>query len=539
MARARVILAAEYFPLPTEGRPVAQGEVFVGIPDTDPEIEANRKEVTLIQEDGTEVPILPAGQPLMTGAGGVILYNGSPVQVFTEDAYSIKVLDDLGQQVYYFNEVENFIDISVPDLVSENFYTNDASSTSNAYAVVPPSSAAPYPDSLIDGQLICFRPSDPVTGPSTLNVLGDSGFIGAEPIRMPDGVNDLPDNIWPANTDVEVRWDEAGGQFIYQDNGTFVNDYGIPDWSNIVDYSKVPAYVTGTDGNLYKSLQESGPNLGGAQDPVSEPTFWEQIIENQDIPNTALHQSGILIANNNADPVFDIDFTEGNVRDIDDTVDIVLASLLTKQLNANWTEGNSNGGAASTILPLPGAQATYNCFVIAKDDGTVDAGFDNDADGFNLLADAAPSGYTKIRRRGKILWDGGSIVAFFQDSIDESRFWLNTPVTSFIGSITGAGTNIPLNLPSDVVGEFAVSYAESAGGGISLCVVTETRAQNVPPTASLYDLQSALVAGSTQWVNSAQFQRYLDSGSQIRVRTTSAGNNTIIVALAWHDDRRN
>jgi len=71
-----------------------------------------------------------------------------------------------------------------------------------------------------------------------------------------------------------------------------------------------------------------------------------------------------------------------------------------------------------------------------------------------------------------------------------------------------------------------------------LCVVTETRAQNVPPTASLYDLQSALVVGSTQWVNSAQFQRYLDSGSQVRVRTTSAGNNTIIVALAWHDDRR-
>jgi len=467
MARSQVINPYEYFADPEEGRPIALGNIYIGNPDTDPEVEANRKTIYLIQEDGSEVTILPASQPINTSAGGVPIYNGSPVQIQTDDEYSLKVTDSLDVQKLYAASLEESVAVVVPDLVSENFYTNDAGSTSNAYKIVPPSSAAPFPDSLIDGQLINFRPSAANTGASTIDVLGNSGFIGPEPVRMPDGVTELPDNIWPGNTDVEVRWDEANSQFIYQDGGSYVNDYGIPKWSDFVDYSQVPSYVIGSDDNLYKSLQASGPNLGGDKDPVSEPTFWEQIIENQDIPNTALHQSGILIANNNADPIFDIDFTEGNVRDIDDTVDIVLASLLTKQLNASWTEGDSNGGAASTILPLPAAQATYNCFVIAKDDGTVDAGFDNDADGFNLLAEAAPSGYTKIRRRGKILWDGGSIVAFFQDTIDESRFWLNTPVTSFIGSITGAGTNIPLNLPSDVVGEFAVSYAEVAGGGIS------------------------------------------------------------------------
>ena len=37
-----VFLGIEYFPDPTQGRPVFNGFVFVGIPDEDPEIEANQ-----------------------------------------------------------------------------------------------------------------------------------------------------------------------------------------------------------------------------------------------------------------------------------------------------------------------------------------------------------------------------------------------------------------------------------------------------------------------------------------------------------------
>ena len=99
MANTIVELPYEYFPDPTKGKPVFNGSVFVGEPDLDPEIEANRKEITLRQEDGTEVPILPPAQPLLTGAGGVVLYEGSPVVVLVEGAYSLKVLN---KHIHFF-----------------------------------------------------------------------------------------------------------------------------------------------------------------------------------------------------------------------------------------------------------------------------------------------------------------------------------------------------------------------------------------------------------------------------------------------------
>lgn len=270
MARSRVILGTQYFPDPRAGRPLANGTVYIGQIDLDPTILANRKTVYLIQEDGTEVPIAAASQPLNLSAGGVVSYLGSPVQVETDDAYSIAVLDNLGVQVYYFNSVvdslENLIELLQPD----NFYTNDPSSASNAYVIIPPASVSPAPDALVDGQLITFRPSDDNSGPSTINVVGDGGPIGSFPWVLPDGTNDLPSGYVRTTRDYKVRWDEASQVFIDIDMGMFSNNPGIPIWNQYVDYNTVPSYVTGSDDNLYKSTTTSGPNLGGDVDPVGD-----------------------------------------------------------------------------------------------------------------------------------------------------------------------------------------------------------------------------------------------------------------------------
>lgn len=74
------------------------GFIYVGQPDTDPEVPSNRLVVTAVQEDGISVPI---AQPIRTGAGGVPMLNGSPVQLQTSGVYSMKVRDHLGTQVYY------------------------------------------------------------------------------------------------------------------------------------------------------------------------------------------------------------------------------------------------------------------------------------------------------------------------------------------------------------------------------------------------------------------------------------------------------
>ena len=98
MALNNVELPIEYFADPVAGRPVFFADIYIGEPDTDPELPGNQKQVTLREESGNEVQI---AQPVNTGSGGVPMYNGSPVQILVDGNYSIKVLDRNGTQVYY------------------------------------------------------------------------------------------------------------------------------------------------------------------------------------------------------------------------------------------------------------------------------------------------------------------------------------------------------------------------------------------------------------------------------------------------------
>lgn len=88
----------QYFPDPTQGRPVFNGSIYIGNPDSDPQIAANQKQLTAYTEEGGTVAV---SQPIKTGAGGVPLINNSPVQLVVEGEYSIKVLNSKGAQVYY------------------------------------------------------------------------------------------------------------------------------------------------------------------------------------------------------------------------------------------------------------------------------------------------------------------------------------------------------------------------------------------------------------------------------------------------------
>ncbi len=96
-----VTLGYEYFPDPAKGRPVFNGSIYIGEPDTDPTLAINQKAISVIQEDGTVVPV---SQPVLTGSGGIPLYNGSPVSIVTDGNYSLAVLNALGSQVYYLSE---------------------------------------------------------------------------------------------------------------------------------------------------------------------------------------------------------------------------------------------------------------------------------------------------------------------------------------------------------------------------------------------------------------------------------------------------
>lgn len=93
-----VRLPTGYFPDFNIGRPLFNGNIYVGKADKDPKL--NPIDVQGIQEDGTRVAL---SQPVSIGAGGVPTYNGSPIQIVaSETPYSLLVEDRNNAQEYYF-----------------------------------------------------------------------------------------------------------------------------------------------------------------------------------------------------------------------------------------------------------------------------------------------------------------------------------------------------------------------------------------------------------------------------------------------------
>lgn len=78
-------------------KPVGLGKLFVGLPDTDPEL--SPVDVYAVQPNGTELLI---SQPITLTSGGVASFNDSPVQLkINADTVSVKVEYAGGGQSYY------------------------------------------------------------------------------------------------------------------------------------------------------------------------------------------------------------------------------------------------------------------------------------------------------------------------------------------------------------------------------------------------------------------------------------------------------
>jgi hypothetical protein len=159
--------------------------------------------------------------------------------------------------------------------------------------------------------------------------------------------------------------------------------------------------------------------------------------------------SGFQTANNVGNPTTHIDIGIGSARDFADTQDINLKTLITKRFDLNWAEGTNNGGYATGATRAVDTWA--HVFVIAKPDGTTDAGFDTSTTATNLLADA--TGYTKYRRVATIKSTSGSstlVLAYWQYG---DEFVWNAMVSDYGGSGVAVSTPISVTLataPKDI-----------------------------------------------------------------------------------------
>lgn len=146
-----VRLGVEYFPDDDKGKPVGGGSIYVGLTDTDPEVVGNQKQIEALQEDGSFVNMT---QPVTLSAGGVPLYNGSPVSLYVKGDYSLKVLDAQGGQVYY---IPSYYYVEEGPLTPGNYYYPN--STAADHGVVGDSDTIKYYVDLIgsDKATLYFR----------------------------------------------------------------------------------------------------------------------------------------------------------------------------------------------------------------------------------------------------------------------------------------------------------------------------------------------------------------------------------------------
>lgn len=107
-----------YFNNPANSNPVGLGNLYIGLPDTDPITTANQIPVYAVQPDGSELEI---PQPVRMTAGGVLTYNGTPIQLkIGGNTCSVKATSLAGAQLYYTARYNS----PIRELVSPNGSAN-------------------------------------------------------------------------------------------------------------------------------------------------------------------------------------------------------------------------------------------------------------------------------------------------------------------------------------------------------------------------------------------------------------------------------
>lgn len=246
---------------------------------------------------------------------------------------------------------------------------------------------------------------------------------------------------------------------------------------------------------------------------------------------------GLKMANG-GDAVNDIDIATGACRDKDDTMDIVLASALTKQLDAVWAVGTNQGGRASGAAI---ANTTYHVFLIKRSDtGVVDAAYDTSATGANIAANTNAA-YTTIRRIGSIVRAGGTILAFTQDG---DLFQLSTGVADISANAPGtaAVTRTLASVPTglNIQAWVHAMLQNNSAATTAFLYLSDLSTTDTAASATFSDngttFNAAAGSGNT---SSKQYVR-TNTSAQIRSRVGGIGDGNVtltINTLGWIDSR--
>jgi hypothetical protein len=195
---------------------------------------------------------------------------------------------------------------------------------------------------------------------------------------------------------------------------------------------------------------------------------------------------GLTLSNNATDATNDIDIATGYAASNDTTTRMVLASAITKRLDAAWAVGTGNGGLDTGTV----ADQTYHVYLIHRPDTSVtDVIFSA-----SPTAPTLPTNYTKYRRIGSIIFSASAILPFYQIG---DRFLYKSEITDRSSTAAASNAALTMSVPTGLVvqpifrhvqqqgtaGQASASYADGVTGSIARAVCITNAAseyENIP-----------------------------------------------------------
>ena len=240
--------------------------------------------------------------------------------------------------------------------------------------------------------------------------------------------------------------------------------------------------------------------------------------------------NGLHIAHDGVDTDHDIVIGIGACRDKDNTGNLELTALLTKQIDAAWAAGDDAGGLASALTLTAGTW--YHVFVVDDGAGGTDAGFDTSDTAANLLSD---SGGTMYRHVGWVLTDGSENIYDFNRNGDH-YMWRNAALTADSWSASTTAANVTVNVPPNHLGLFNIHWATIGGSATSVYGLLQHPDDTQAPSSTKFNYscnrQAAAVVASSSFA-----MVKANASSQVRHDEDVATGTVLLMTSGFLDPR--
>lgn len=249
-----------------------------------------------------------------------------------------------------------------------------------------------------------------------------------------------------------------------------------------------------------------------------------------------------FVCQQDSDPNHDIITTDGVCRDEGDNIDMSFVGPMVKRLDGAWAAGNTNGGFPSSGgsgLSLS-ANTWYRYFAIAKADGTIDFGWDVNADASVLLnVDNAGAGGTPFLYYRQIAWhltdNISNIIDHYMDTENPNKVQWEVYNSDTSGAVFTTASSLTVSAPPDTRALFLLDLKSSphfSGPDSVWAVASDLRMTSVSASEGHH---SASVRFYTDRFNrgGSSCDVQADSNSQVRIHCSNSHVGVYVNTFAF------